>query len=70
MDVFGQKKQEIEQLVNYIIKITQASNSKWCVAPGNFSVTINGDFERTFSKAELESFELQIFTKIVRSRFG
>ena len=60
MDAFEDKQQEIKQLVNYIKLITESSDPQWEVFSGTFSVTIQGIFNRTFSKAELESFEHQI----------
>ncbi|KAK8863691.1 hypothetical protein M9Y10_011381 [Tritrichomonas musculus] len=59
-DIFGDKKIEIDQFINYICKIATEFDSKWTVTPETYSVTIKDAIERTFSKSELESFEQQI----------
>ena len=59
-NVFNDKKNEINQFINYIIKIISDQKSKWKVTPETYSVTIQDDVYRTFSKDELESFEKQV----------
>lgn len=60
MDEYLDKQQEIKQIKCYIEKIVTSSDVKWKVTTNTFSVTIRDKIDRTFTKAELESYEQQV----------